>query len=109
MTFLTPAIREIAQRVRDMLESPDTVPIDLERELPLAYPVSVVKIPGLTIEKARGWFEQRWLAHSIPALPDRALFGCLIAREGFGYICLDNLAASTGEQRFTLAHEFSHF
>lgn len=108
MTFLPASILTIVRRVRLDLEVTPSFPIDLAGLLAYAYPVTMEEISGLSIHRMCTWFEQHKLMLSIPEVPDRPLFGCLIACQGQGWIFLEKLAPPE-EKRFTLAHEFGHY
>jgi hypothetical protein len=107
MSFLPARLMEIAENVSQKLELA-TFPIALQHTLPFAYSLNIQSLPDLTINLIQAWFTARGLLRQLQAMPDRRLFGCLVAQRGHGVIFLDS-NADDAERRFTLAHEFSHF
>jgi Zn-dependent peptidase ImmA (M78 family) len=86
-----------------------TFPRDLERCVALSLPVAVVKLSRLGVAAIREWLLARGGAVWSPLNgADRAIRGCLLAFGGRGVILLDGTDPQD-EQRFTLAHEVSHF
>ncbi len=88
---------------------PEPFPRDLIYPAMFALPVSVHLIPRLTTAQAERYVRSL----GVPSAgglsrPDRRLRGCLLAYGGHGFILVDS-ADPPDEQRFTLAHELSHF
>jgi hypothetical protein len=82
-------------------------PRRLDRSIALALPVWVVKLPRLSLSAVEIWLARRGVNFRFNCR-DRALRGCLVARDGEGAIFVDGTDPED-EQRFTLAHESAHF
>ena len=80
----------------------------LKEDVCLALPLSVVEIPRLTSSQVREWLVAHKRAHGGLPETDRRLHGCMVAMEGKGVLFHDN-SDEASEQRFTVAHEVSHF
>ncbi|MFL5355440.1 ImmA/IrrE family metallo-endopeptidase [Archangium sp.] len=89
------------------LSPPLSFPRNLAAEVGRALPVSLVYLPGLTCGRVRNWLARKGVKHHVSD-DDRPLHGCLVARAGKGFLFIDE-GDDTNEQRFTLAHEVSHF
>ncbi|RKG90924.1 ImmA/IrrE family metallo-endopeptidase [Corallococcus terminator] len=87
------------------LPPPESFPRDLAFEAPLALPVSLEGLRGLTSEKVRQWLAKRGSNQEI-AYHD--MHGCMVARAGKGIVFFDE-EDDANEQRFTIAHELGHF
>ncbi len=107
MNFIPVRLAEIAEDVLQKLGHP-LFPLRLDQLLPYGYSVNIQPIPDLTIGAIENWFAVRKIPYPTETIPDRRLYGCLVAQRGHGVIFLDK-SASEAERRFTLAHEFSHF
>jgi hypothetical protein len=110
LNFLPARLATAAARVAIALH-PAQYPLRLAELLPFHYAINIQTIAGLTIGAVRAWFAARRLPDqfgNLEHLPDRRLYGCMVAGGGRGVIFVD-ANASTAEQRFTIAHEFSHF
>jgi hypothetical protein len=85
----------------------DTYPRSIEQAIALKLPVTVVKLPVVTVQAAGRWLRRH---HRTPAFPPyrRDLMGCLYADGGHGFIFVCG-ADEPEEQRFTLAHDTAHF
>ena len=70
------------------------------------YPLTVQRLPGLTIASAQAWLAT--VAAGIDLGPDRPLHGCLVCMRGEATVFIDSDDARD-EQRYTLAHEIAHF
>jgi hypothetical protein len=88
-------------------ELADAYPRAIEQAIALKLPVTVVKLPVVTVEAAGRWLKRH---HRTPAFPPyrRDLMGCLYADRGHGFIFVCG-ADEPQEQRFTLAHDTAHF
>jgi|SRR5882762_7268919 len=89
------------------LDDPALLPRDLQREISLALPVTIVSEAALSAFRVRSWLERVGVRHEV-ADQDRSLHGCLTARAGVGVIFIDD-DDPADEKRFTLAHEVAHF
>jgi hypothetical protein len=72
-----------------------------------SFPVSLISLPRLTISQVETWLQNQHIPFSF-LCQDRSLCGCIIASHGHGLIFIDSLDEAN-EQRYTLAHEISHF
>jgi hypothetical protein len=102
--------RELEGRAADFwagTDLADAYPRGIEQAIALQLPVTVVKLPIVTVQAA-GWWLRRH--HDTPAFPPyrRDLMGCLYAACGHGFIFVCG-ADEPEEQRFTLAHDTAHF
>jgi len=86
----------------------DEWPCDLDGAIVLSdFLLDVVRIPGLSLGAMEAWLEGRCAAYRFPCA-SRSLHGCLFVHRNNGYIFID-AQDSVSDQRFTLAHELSHF
>ena len=83
-------------------------PRDLAEDIPLALPLTVVPLPGLTPRKGLQWLVAHRLAHGGLVATDNRKHGFTVAHAGRGVLFL-NSDDPRDEQRFTLAHEVAHF
>lgn len=85
----------------------DAYPRPIEQAIALKLPVTVVKLPVVTVRAVGRWLRRH---HRTPAFPPyrRDLMGCLYADGGHGFIFVCG-ADEPEEQRFTLAHDTAHF
>jgi hypothetical protein len=85
----------------------DVYPRPIEQAIALKLPVTVVKLPVVTVRAVGRWLQRH---HRTPAFPPycRDLMGCLYADGGHGFIFVCG-ADEPEEQRFTLAHDTAHF
>lgn len=86
---------------------PEPFPRTLEQSIEFAFPVRVIKLPKLHLDKIETWFARRNTKYRF-GCASRAVRGCLVAYGGTGFIFIDD-ADSPDEQRFTLSHEIGHF
>lgn len=85
----------------------DTYPRAIEQAIALKLPVTVVKLPVVTVRSVTRWLRDRAVTPKFPSY-DRDLMGCLYAHGGHGFIFLCG-ADGPEEQRFTQAHDTAHF
>jgi hypothetical protein len=85
----------------------DDYPRPIEQAIALKLPVTVVKLPAVTVGAVGRWLRRHHRAPVFPA-DRRDLMGCLYADGGHGFIFLSG-ADGPQEQRFTLAHDAAHF
>jgi hypothetical protein len=107
MNFLPERLDLIAAQLAENWGA-TSFPRELADQLPFYWSLNIQRLPRLTIAAIGRWFGERGLPNPMANTPDRSLFGCLLAHKGHGLIFLDS-AADDAEQRFTLAHEFSHY
>jgi hypothetical protein len=81
---------------------------DLEDDIPVVLPITVVPVPGLTPRKGLAWLVSYKRAHGGLVGTDEPKHGFTVAHAGWGVLFL-NSADPPDEQRFTLAHEVAHF
>lgn len=86
-----------------------TFPRDLAGEVVLSLRLCLAPVPlaHLSSDDVQRWLLQRGMPHAVTG-PNRPLHGCLVAQEGVGFLLFDS-EDTESEQRFTLAHEVSHF
>jgi hypothetical protein len=72
-----------------------------------SFPLSIVQLPQLSIAQVETWLLRQHIPFSF-LCQDRSLWGCIVAARGYGLIFIDSLDEAN-EQRYTLAHEISHF
>ena len=82
-------------------------PCDIQTAITLTLPLEVYAVPRLRVSDVLAWARRVHIAHCIRGR-NRRLYGCLIAYRGKGTIFFD-AQETDDEQRFTLAHELSHF
>ena len=82
-------------------------PRNIERAVPLALPVALIKLPSLELRDAEDWLAERGRAVRFNCR-SRSVRGCLLAYAGRGFIFVDG-ADPEDERRFTVAHEAAHF
>lgn len=81
-------------------------PREFENAIESAYPLTVKRLPNLTLGSLREWLQP--LGIPFRSTDDRALCGCLAANHGSAMIFID-ATDPADEQRFSLAHELAHF
>jgi hypothetical protein len=102
--------RELEERAADFwaeTDLADAYPRNIEQAIALKLPVTIVKLPVVTVQAAGQWLRRH---NRSPAFPSyrRDLMGCLYADSGHGFIFVCG-ADESEEQRFTLAHDTAHF
>lgn len=105
--LLNNASREIIDLFWSRAGNPEPFPRSMERSVLLALPIAIIKLPRLTVQKIETWVFERGAEITL-GCADRALRGCLIVRNGSGFIFVDG-TDSDDEQRFTISHEVGHF
>jgi hypothetical protein len=85
----------------------DAFPRNIEQAIALKLPVTIVKLPVVTIRAIGQWLRRH---NRNPVFPPyhRDLMGCLYADGGHGFIFVCG-ADEPEEQRFTIAHDIAHF
>lgn len=86
---------------------PEPFPRQLRQPIDAVFALGIRAYPGLSTAVVRDWLHRRHIPFPLEAV-DRPLRGCLIARDGGGWIFLD-ADDEAAEQRFSLAHELAHF
>lgn len=84
-----------------------TFPKPIEQALALKLPVTIVKLPEVTVRAVRGWLRKKKHCKVFPHY-DCELMGCLYAHKDQGFIFVCG-ADPPDEQRFTIAHDTAHF
>jgi hypothetical protein len=100
-------VHELAAYFWGKAGTPPAFPRDLGSAAATGFPLSVVALPGLTLDAVRG----RLARSGIPCRadePDRPLRGCLVSRGGAGFVFVD-ASDPPAERRFSVAHEVAHF
>jgi len=84
-------------------------PRDLAGDVVLTPRLCLAPVPlaDLTSDDVQSWLSQREMPNVVTG-PNRPLHGCLVAQAGAGFLLFDS-QDDESEQRFTLAHEVSHF
>lgn len=83
-------------------------PRDLAEDIPLALPLTVEPLPGLTPRKGLEWLVSHKRTDGGLVATDDLKHGFTVAHAGVGVLFL-NSEDPPDEQRFTLAHEVAHF
>jgi Zn-dependent peptidase ImmA (M78 family) len=82
-------------------------PRNMALEIQLRLHITVVPLAHLTPESMSQWMQQRGMTHRPEEFP-RGVQGCMVWDAGKGILFHDSMK-DAAEQRFTLAHEASHF
>lgn len=82
-------------------------PRNLRVPIANSLPLAVVSLPALRLASVELWMQEQGIPCGVE-VGDRRLRACLVARYGQGLIFLDG-GDPEDEQRFSLAHELSHF
>ncbi|NVJ20597.1 ImmA/IrrE family metallo-endopeptidase [Myxococcus sp. AM011] len=92
------------------LTAPLRFPRDLVAEISQLLPVLVVALPNLTPQAVREWLLRRDIHIPVPRDTNdfHDFHGCMVADAGRGFVFHDS-SEGRHEQRFTVAHELSHF
>ncbi|MCS6897942.1 MAG: hypothetical protein NZM29_08220 [Nitrospira sp.] len=85
----------------------DVFPRKIEQALALKLPVTIIKLPIVTIRSVSRWLRRHTRYPELPSYR-RELMGCLYADSGHGFIFVCG-ADTPEEQRLTLAHDAAHF
>ncbi|MFY2559133.1 hypothetical protein ACN469_15990 [Corallococcus terminator] len=89
------------------LTAPLRFPRDLAMEIPRRLPVIVVALMELTPQAVGDWLLRRGIYVPVPT-DGHDFHGCMVADAGRGFLFHDS-SEGRPEQRFTVAHELSHF
>jgi hypothetical protein len=101
-----PRIRAIAEEFWAAVPDKFRLPRLLERIAPLALPVAVVSLPGLSLGRVSSWLEKQGVTMPLVE-PDRPLRGLLFSWRGLSLVFVDG-SLSPAERRVSLAHELGH-
>ena len=103
-------IEKIAADFRAKAGLPQDPPYDIAKAAKLILPLQVIEIAGLDLEKIRQWLRHRNLVDTIDDIEagNRTVHGFILTQRGSGLIFVDSEDLEA-EQRFTIAHEVSHF
>jgi len=82
-------------------------PRNLRRPSAQGFPIAIVLLPSLRVGKIEEWLGHQHIVCHVDT-QDRTLRACLVARCGQALIFLDGTDPDN-EQRFSMAHELSHF
>jgi hypothetical protein len=85
----------------------DAYPRPIEQAIALKLPVTVVKLPVVTVRAVGRWLRRHQRTPAFPSY-QRDLMGCLYADGGHGFIFVCG-ADEAEEQRLTLGHDTAHF
>ena len=100
-------IKRIAANFWEDVGKPEPFPRSLEPAVYWALPLGVFKLPRLWVSDVQVWLAEQGIQFELET-EDRALHGCLIAKQGRGCVFLSG-TDSDAELRFSLAHEVAHF
>ncbi len=107
MTPLPAWVAEAAASFWRAVACQPTYPCDLAPIVGRAYPVAVLSLACLSVERVERWLQERGISYYSDCA-ERSLHGCLIAVRGHGLIFVDHCDPPE-QQRYTLAHEIAHF
>lgn len=82
-------------------------PYDISRAVSLLFPIDIVCLCELSLEKIEKWLRERGIKMPID-VNDRCLHGFVLAAKGNGLIFINGTDLED-ERRYTIAHEISHF
>jgi hypothetical protein len=82
-------------------------PRPIEQALACKLPMTVVKLPDVTVRSVGTWLRKQKHCRVMPTY-DSDLMGCLFAHKDHGFIFVCG-TDPPDEQRFTLAHDGAHF
>jgi hypothetical protein len=101
------SLEPLAQQFWTDTGLPDSFPRPIERAVSRSLPLTIVKLPEVTVRHIEQYLTQRGLSGPLPQ-DNRDMMGCLFAYRGHGiiFVCGGDDAA---EQRFTIAHDAAHF
>jgi len=100
-------IENTTQEFWALAEGLPDLPRDMQTAISLALPLEIYPVPDLRVSHVLAWAQRVNITHYIGGR-NRRLHGCLLADRGKGTIFFD-ASDTPPEQRFTLAHELSHF
>lgn len=98
---------QAAELVLNHVDDPQRYPRDLTLTATLNFHIQIKRMAGLSLASANNWFLARGSARAFEG-DNRLLHGCCFSSKGHGTIFIDS-TDDANEQRFTLAHELSHY
>lgn len=107
MRFTKLQLERIAQEFWSKADQTHRSNFDILNAVPSVLPIDVVHLPALSLRTIESWFRDRHVHLELDA-DERIRHGFIILCEGVGFIFL-NADDSLIDQRFTIAHEASHF
>jgi Zn-dependent peptidase ImmA (M78 family) len=107
MRFSKPQIERIAREFWSKANPVHRQTLDISSAVDEVLPVRVIYIQRLSFAEIKYWLENRGVKTEFEA-NNRPLHGVIMIQEGFGFIFVDANDGSI-QQRFTIAHEVSHF
>lgn len=107
MRFSKPQIERIARDFWSKADPAHRRVLDISRAVNIVLPIRIVYIQNLSLVEVDNWLKGRGINIEID-INDRIMHGVILIREGNGFIFV-NADDSTIEQRFTIAHEVSHY
>jgi hypothetical protein len=100
-------VLDLADQFWGVLPEAFPYPRDIARAAMLAFPVVVMKLPLLTVERIASWLRARGAVVTIP-LCEGEMAGCVVAHRGHAVIFIAGTDPAD-ERRATVAHELAHF
>lgn len=107
MRFSKPQIERIAREFWSKADPVHRQTLDISSAVDEVLPVDVIYLKRLSLAEIKHWLENRGVKTEFE-VNDRPLHGVIMIQEGFGFIFVD-ADDGTIQQRFTIAHEVSHF
>ena len=86
--WLDGASQEVVERFWRQGGGDEYYPRDIERAVPLALPVALIKLPSLELRGVENWLAKRGRAFRFNCR-SRSVRGCLLAYGGLGFIFVD--------------------
>jgi len=107
MRFNKPQIGRIAREFWLKADPAHQRVLDIAKAVSNILPLRIIYLKGLTLETLDNWLKDRGIPNN-QEISNKSLHGVIMIREGRGFIFV-NADDSTIEQRFTIAHEVSHY